>query len=245
MFKSNYLSGYYNKLKFNKKIKTLNNINIKKTNYIYNLELILKIPSSIENKHKFIIMLILMDKYLNNKLTFLIDTKTISRSKCIKIGCIINLTSEMLHIFLNIHKIHNIYKYYENEITFNFSNINLMRYETKKILSNLVFHFDTDVNYYYDYLNEFNYEITIFLKSIFNNIWYNRLFLTQNGFYFFNLVKLNLENIKKESWFNAILEEQNKNESDNILLDISTNLFNNKSLENNTYKKINNFKYTF
>lgn len=243
MFKSKYLSTYYNKFKFNKKIKILNNIDIKKNNYIYNLELILKIPSSTENKHKFIIMLILMDKYLNNKLTFLVDTRTISRSKCIKIGCIINLTNEMLYLFFNIHKAHNIYKFYENEITFHFSNTHFMRYETKKILSNLVFHFDTDINYYYDYLNEFNYEITIFLKSIFNNTWYNRLFLTQNGFYFFNIVQLNLTNIKKESWFNALLEEQNSFDKSQLYLTV--NSFEEEYSKNNIYKKIYNFKQTF
>lgn len=242
MFKNYYLFSYYNKTKFDKKINKNNENTFNMSNYIYNLELILKIPSSIENKQKFIIMMILMDKYLNNQLTFLLDTKTINKSKAIKIGCIINLTNEMLNTFLNMNNSHNIYKFYDNEIMFNFNKSKLIRYEVKKILSNLVFHFDNNINYYYDYLNEFNYSITFFLKSIFNNTWYNRLFLTQRGYYFFNFSHLNFKFIIKQSWYDIILEEQNNVNIKIEKLSKKDIFFLSKKTEINVAKKNNKLK---
>lgn len=182
MFKQNYLNTYFIKNKFDKKIK----FNIKNKFYLYEGELVIIIPSLNENKQRFILMLILMEKLMNNKLCFLFDKKTLSRDKMIKIGCILNINKEMLYLFLLNYITHNIPKLFNSNLILNFNNSKLIKFELNKILSNIVFNFDKDLTFFYDYLNEFDYKITFFLKSIFDNIHINKLFFSFFGIHFLN-----------------------------------------------------------
>ena len=163
MFKQNYLNTYFIKNKFDKKIK----FNIKNKFYFYEGELIIIIPSLNENKQRFILMLILMEKLMNNKLCFLFDKKTLSRDKMIKIGCILNINKEMLYLFLLNYITHNIPKLFNDDLILNFNNSSLIKFELNKILSNIIFNFDKDLTFFYDYLNEFDYKITFFLIYIY------------------------------------------------------------------------------
>lgn len=216
MFKNYYNYNFFIESQFNQKINFL--IKPKYNVYLYELELILKLPSLLQNNNRFILMLILMEKLLNNKLIFLLDQKTLSRSKSIKIGCIINLRKEMLYSFLNLYCMHNIPKFYKSEIIFDFSKSLLMKFEIQKILSNIVFNFDKDLTFYYDYLNEFDYNISFFFKSIFKNVWLNKILLNKFGINFYNSVILNMENIIVSSWYVNLIEEEENYESEELLL---------------------------
>src|SRR5207253_1359390 len=76
----------------------------------------------LENRNSFILMLILIEKYLNNKVIFLYDTHTLSHSKFIKIGCNLHLRNEMLYSFLYLCTLHSIPKFYEQFIVFDILN---------------------------------------------------------------------------------------------------------------------------
>lgn len=211
MFKHYFLNIYFLKNKFNKKIK----FDVKNKFYLYGGELVVIIPSLNENRQRFILMLILMEKLMNNKLCFLFDKKTLSRDKVIKIGCLININKEMLYIFLSNYVAHNIPKLFNLDLILDFNNSNLIKFELNKILSNVVFNFDKDLTFFYDYLNEFDYKITFLLKSIFNNIYLNKLLFSFFGMHFLN----------SKNYIIDYLINENNNEI------ISDNLFDDKTDE--------------
>jgi hypothetical protein len=201
MFKQNYLTSYFLKNKFDKKI----SFDIKNKFYFYEGELIIIIPSLNENRQRFILMLILMEKLINNKLCFLFDTKTLSRDKPIKIGCVLNINKEMLYLFLSNYIVHNIPKLFNENLVLNFNNSNLIKFELNKILSNIIFNFDKDLTFFYDYLNDFDYKITFFLKSIFNNIFLNKLLFSFFGIHFLNNKNYIIDNLLQELDNNNII----------------------------------------
>jgi len=213
VFKSYYFINYLMHSQFNQKINFL--IKYINNTYLYELELILKLHSMSQNRNRFILMLILMEKLLNNKLIFLLDQRTLSRTKPIKIGCVIHLRKEMLYLFINLYCMHNIPKFYNSEIVFDFSKSLFMKYEIQKILSNIIFNFEKDLTFYYDYLNEFNYNISFFFKSIFNSVWLNKILLNHFGFNFYNSIVLNIESFIINGWyFNLIEQEEDENEEE-------------------------------
>lgn len=211
MFKQSFINTYLLKSKFDKKIK----FNIKNKSYLYEGELIIIIPSLNENRQKFILMLILMEKLMNNRLCFLFDKKTLSRDKVIKIGCILNINKEMLYLFLYNYALHNTPKLFNENLILNFNSSNLIKFEISKILSNIIFNFDKDLTFFYDYLNDFDYKITFFLKSIFNNIYLNKLLFSFFGIYFLN---------NKDYIIDYLFQEYNSNNSSLISLNLDSEI---------------------
>lgn len=210
MFKNYYFTNYLMKSQFNQKVNFL--VKPMDNTYLYELELIFKLPSLSQNRNKFILMLVLMEKLLNNKLIFLLDKRTLTSSKSIKIGCLVHLRKEMLYSFVDLYCMHNIPKFYRSDIIFDFSRSLLMKYEIQKILSNIVFNFDKDLNFYYDYLNEFDYSISFFFKSIFRDVWLNKILLNRLGIIFYNSVAFNIESIISSGWYLNLIEEEKEEE---------------------------------
>jgi hypothetical protein len=210
MFKQHYVYSLLIQDKFLPKIS--NKYTLFNTNSFFfnNIELIFTIPSKLENKNRFILMLILMEKYLNNKMVFLYDTHTLSRTKAIKIGCLIHLRNEILYNFLFLCTLHSIPKFYEQYIVFDFVKANCFSYELKKILSNTIFNFDTHINLYYDYLGEFDYSIFFIFRTKFNSSMFNRLLLNSLGFTFFNINSMQHYTIIESKWFSILLSELEK-----------------------------------
>lgn len=239
MFKQVYLMSILLRTRFLNKIliseleKKFDNYK-KKNEIIFNeIEIIFKLPSEIENKQKFILMLILLEKYLNNKLIFLFDKKTFSNLKWIKIGCFLNLKYEMLINYLYLFSIHSIPKIHDNSIIFDILKTNIISYEMKKILFNTLFNIDKDIHFFYDYLGEFNYKLIINFRTKLNNGLLNELLLNTIGIYFSNSIQMQYLNLIEKSWLNVLLlleeeeEEDNEVEKEDIIENITFNVLEN------------------
>jgi hypothetical protein len=168
--------------------KVINNqvINNSKIDFFFlkQLEILFILPSINENRHRFIIILILIEKLHNNKVIFLMDKRTLSKS--IKIGCVLNINDAFLIDFIYMTSLHTLPKFNENNIILNINNTEIISYTLKKIISNLIFNIDKDINIYYDYLGEFKYIFYLLFKSNINSLLHNQLIINLLGFSFFN-----------------------------------------------------------
>jgi hypothetical protein len=211
MFKQGYVYSLLLQDKFLPKISNQFKLLHLNSFFFNNIEFIFKIPSKLENKNRFILMLILMEKFLNNRIIFLYDTHTLSRMKAIKIGCLLNLRNELLYNFLFLCTLHSIPKFYEQYIVFDFLKSNNISYELKKILSNTIFNFDKHINLYYDYLGEFDYSIFFIFRSKIASAIYNQLLLNSLGFTFFNAISMQHIIMIENIWFSTLLVELEEN----------------------------------
>jgi hypothetical protein len=198
---------------YTKTVNTYSN-NINKYNFnhflIKQVEIILIIPSNNNNIHRFIIILILIEKLFNNKVIFITDKRTLSKS--IKIGCILNLHNELLINLLYLTTLHSIPKFNNNNIILNLYKSEIVSYELKKIISHLIFNLDKDINIYYDYLGEFDYSFNIIFKTQIKSILHNRLLLNVLGYYFFNTYILINNKLFEYTWNDILLNELENNE---------------------------------
>lgn len=227
MFKYKYLLNIYNKKKIDKKFFIF--YDIRYNNYINNLNVIFRLPSNINYKNKFILMLILLEKYMNNKLIFLLDKRTLSNSKFVKIGYQLSIQKDFLYSFMQFIILYDFKKDESNNLYHYFSKSFDIRYKKNKLLLNLIFNFNNDNNNYYDYLNDFNYDLIILVQTIFTNKYLNFNLLKLNG-YFFILS------------FRKILEINNNNIIYNLVDDIDDNFFFLKNESNNICSLENNEK---
>jgi hypothetical protein len=222
--------------------KTINtyNYNINKNNFNYFLikqvEIILIIPSNNNNIHRFIIILILIEKLFNNKVIFITDKRTLSKS--IKIGCILNLHNELLINLLYLTTLHSIPKFNNNSIMLNLYKSKIISYELKKIISHLIFNLDKDINIYYDYLGEFDYFFNIIFKTQIKSILHNKLILNIFGYYFFNTYILINNKLFENTWNDILLSELENNDVEEE--DIEENIIDTEDLIENEYDIITN-----
>jgi hypothetical protein len=87
-------------------------------NVFKNIEIMFKLPSTLENIHRFVLMMILLEKYFNNRIFFLLDNRKISTARSIKIGCKVNIRKEMSIQLINLLTLHAVPKFYEEVIYF-------------------------------------------------------------------------------------------------------------------------------
>ena len=93
---------------------------------------------------------------------------TLSKKRSIKIGTIITIKHEIMNYFLMINCNHSIPKFYEDNILFSIPyKKHSISYKISKILSNTLFSFDKDINSYYDYLGELEYDFDFLFRTYF------------------------------------------------------------------------------
>jgi hypothetical protein len=175
------------------------------------LEITFRIPSKSQYEHSFIALMMLTEKMYNLTPIFLLDRNTLSKKKSIKVGLILTIKDETINDFLEICCMHSIPKFYEYGISFGIKNKNNpFAYKLNRILSNTVFSFDKDINSFYNYLGEAEYEYDFLFSTYFKNILMNKLLITSNGVAFINLIdktKITLINDMKEKIKLEELEE--------------------------------------
>jgi hypothetical protein len=177
--------------------------------FLKQLDILFILPSINENRHKFIIILILIEKLYNNKVIFLMDKRTLSKS--IKIGCYLNIDHEFLIDFMFITSFHTLPKFNENNIILNINNIEIISYTLKKIISNIIFNLDKDINIYYDYLGEFKYLFYLIFRSKINSILHNQLTMNLYGISFFNQEMQIHNQLIENGWFEIRKKELEDN----------------------------------
>jgi hypothetical protein len=198
-------------------------------NVFKNIEIMFTLPSKLENIDRFVLMMILLEKYFNNRIFFLLDNRTISTANSIKIGCKVNLRKEMSIQLINMLTLHAIPKFYEDVIYFDILKSKHFFYEMNKILIHTVFNMDKYITSFYNDLSGFEYLISIRFYSIFNNPLLNRLLLNSFGIMFSNDIIINYITIIKEGEINFLIEEEEEEEEKEEELE---NLENLEELEN-------------
>jgi hypothetical protein len=178
---------------------------------IFNLksvEITLRIPSKLAYEHSFVAMLMLTEKLLNNKVIFLLDKNTLSKKRTIKIGSIVTLKDEMMYTYLEMCGDLSIPKFYDEGIYFYipYEN-NPLAYKLRKILSNTLFSFDKDINSYYDYLGELEYDIDFLFRTHFKSKLLNKLLLSGLGINFINEIDVSYKGVLQEAEERSLIEE--------------------------------------
>jgi hypothetical protein len=175
---------------------------------IKSLEITLRIPSDISFEHGFIAMLMLSEKMANNKVVFLLDKNTLSKKRTIKVGLIITINNEMMDNFLFLCCDHSIPKFYDYGIFFHIPyKDNPLAYKINKILSNTLFSFDKDINSYYDYLGELQYDMDFLFRTYFKSELLNKLLISNKGVNFINNINISNLMIIKEAEELSLIDE--------------------------------------
>jgi hypothetical protein len=221
-------------------------VNKQQTLFAFNirtLEITLRIPSKLVYEHGFIAMLMLTEKLLNNKIIFLLDKNTLSKKRTIKIGAVITLKNENMNNFLVFCCNHSIPKFFDDGIFFHIPYENhALSYKIKKILSNTLFSFDRDINSYYDYLGELEYDIDFLFRTYFKSTLINKLILSNNGIHFINCIntisliemqEAEERSLLEEFEFEFILEQNELNSKlENNIIDSDYSTDDNESIDN-------------
>lgn len=159
----------------------LSNIHINNIRSIYfnKLNITLIIPSNSKNYNGFVTMLVLFEKNINNQPVFLLDYKTLSRNRTIKVGLTITIYGEILNNYLHMCMEHSTPRIIENNIIFNIplSHIHYF-YNNNKILSNTLFSFDKNMYSYYIYLSELPYVLEFIFNTNTRNKLVNKLIMS-------------------------------------------------------------------
>jgi hypothetical protein len=102
-------------------------------------------------------------------------------------------------------------KFNENNIILNINNIEIISYTLKKIISNIIFNLDKDINIYYDYLGEFKYLFYLIFRSKINSILHNQLTMNLYGISFFNQEMQIHNQLIENGWFEIRKKELEDN----------------------------------
>lgn len=232
-----------------------NNIIYEKLNYKYNrlnldikkLIVYFKIPSKSHYQYGFITMMILLEKTTNNMPIFLIDKKTLSRKRIIKIGLYSTIKKKILENYIQLCMMYSAPKFYTDFIVFNIPSTNVAySYHLNKILSNSIFSNELNIFYYYNYLYEVKYQLQYVIETNTKNRLINLLILNKyNTNNYINnekqLIKL-LEYAEEQILLDEIsdddIEEIDKIDNDlNIINNIEIN--NDNINDDNTNNELN------
>lgn len=210
MFHSSYCLFIMNMIRLGEKMthqkvrrrEMINFLKIKK------LEITFRIPSEIQFEHGFIAMLMLTEKMLNHKPIFLLDKNTLSKKRTIKVGLVITIKDELIDDYLALVSSHSVPKFYDYGISFSVSSKDQpFIYKLSKILSNTLFSFDKDINSYYAYLGDLEYEFEFLFRTYFKSVLMNKLIATSRGIHFVDLIDINTLTVMDEAEKQSEIEE--------------------------------------
>nr|YP_009117131.1 ribosomal protein L5 [Acrasis kona]AID52047.1 ribosomal protein L5 [Acrasis kona] len=193
-----------------------------KTNLLINtIYIIIKPNIRFSSIYKFINLLVISEKKMNNKYTYLLDDKLLSGKKTLKVASAVSLNNRnLLNNFINnFQYLYN--KLMEDKLKYiNSNNIlernKIFRENIKKILFLHFYHFDLDSYNYYDIISNTIYNTELFLKFNINRNYVSNCLLSACNFNFYDfnyMVESNYFILKSEEEYNS--ESENE---DNIIV---------------------------
>lgn len=194
-----------------------------KTDLLINtIHIIIKPNIKFSSIYKFINLLVISEKKMNNKYTYLLNDKLLSGKKTLKVASAVSFNNRnLLNNFINnFQYLYN--KLMEDKLKYINSNSvlernKIFRENIKRILFLHFYHFDLDSYNYYDLISNTIYNTELFLKFNINRNYVSNCLLSACNFNFYDfgyMVESNYFILRSEEECNS--ESENE---DNIIND--------------------------
>lgn len=141
-----------------------------------------QLQSHLENRKVFVAMIILLEKLSNQRMYFILDKRTLSKRKTIKVGCRMQLRSWEKEYFLQMCCHVSLPYIIGDKISYKFPRGREMTYKLKRILFHSIFQSDDDSAHYYDLFDAATYTIEVVFFTNYTHPRINQLLLSHYGF---------------------------------------------------------------